>query len=86
MQVTKVQCSRNYFKIFLPQEVGAFGNNREKEPQNARPKLKKICILYIYREYLLCLQSNASDSFLQTCINFVEQRLKCSHFEGNIIP
>ena len=24
--------------------------------------------------------------FLQTCINFVEQRLKFSHFEGSIIP
>ena len=22
-----------YFKIFLPQETGAFGNNIEKEPQ-----------------------------------------------------
>ena len=24
--------------------------------------------------------------FLQTCINFVEQGLKFSHFEGSIIP
>ena len=31
---------------------------------------------------MLCLQSNASGSFLQTCINFVEQPLKFSHFEG----
>ena len=22
-----VQCSKNYFKIFLPEEAGAFGNN-----------------------------------------------------------
>ena len=28
-----------------------------------------IYILNIYREYLLCPQSNSSDSFLQTCIN-----------------
>ena len=35
---------------------------------------------------MLCLQSNASGSFLQTCINFVEQLLKFSHFEGGIIP
>ena len=49
------------------------------------PKIEKICILYIYWEYLLCMQSNASGSFLQICINFVE-RLKFSHFEGSIIP
>ena len=23
----EVQCSKNYFKIFLPEEAGAFGNN-----------------------------------------------------------
>ena len=57
------------------QEAGAFGNNIEKEPQKPRPKLKKICILYIYREYLFCLQSNASGRFFQKCINFLEQRL-----------
>ena len=39
----------------------------------------------MYREYLLCLQSHASGSFLQKCINFVEP-LKFSHFEGNKIP
>ena len=42
-------------------------------------------ILYIYREYLLCLHSNANGSFLQKCVHFVEQRLKFSHFEGSII-
>ena len=74
---------------FLPQEAEAFGNNIEKEPQKRRPKLKtNICILYIYiyREYLLCLQPNASGSFLQKCINFVEQQFKFSHFEGSITP
>ena len=25
----EVQCSKNYFKIFLPQEAGAFGSNRK---------------------------------------------------------
>ena len=40
------------------------------------PKIEKICILYIYRKYLLYQQSNASGSFLQKCINFVEQRLR----------
>ena len=51
-----------------------------------RPKIKEIQLLNIYREYLLCLQSNASGSFLQTCINFVEQPLSFSHFKGSIIP
>ena len=31
-----------------------------------------------------CSQSNARGSFLQMCINFVEQRLKFSHFEGSL--
>ena len=34
---------------------------------------------------MICLQSNASGSSLQTCINFVEERLKFSHLEGSII-
>ena len=42
-------------------------------------------MLYIYREYLFCLKLNAN-GFLQERINFVEQRLNFSHFEGNIIP
>ena len=41
-----------------------------KEPQNHAQDWK-ICILYIYWEYLVCLQSNAYGRFLQTCINFV---------------
>ena len=34
---------------------------------------------------MLCPQPNASSSFLMTCINFVEQQLTFSHFEGSII-
>ena len=37
----EVQCYKNYFEIFLPQKVGAFGSYIEKEPQRPRPKLKK---------------------------------------------
>ena len=48
------------------------------------PKLKKI-IFYIYR-YLLCLQANASGSFLQKVIDFLEQPLNFSQFEGSMIP
>ena len=43
------------------------------------PKIEKI--LNIYKEYLLCLQSNASGSFLQTYINCVERLI----FEGGIL-
>ena len=57
------------FEFFLLQEARAFGNNIAKEPQNPRPKLK---------EYFICLQSSASGSFLQKCINFVEQQPKFS--------
>ena len=55
-------------------------NNIEKERHaqvtltpKSRPKLKNIYITY-------------SHSFLQKYINFVEQRLKFSHFKRNIIP
>ena len=42
-----MQCSKNYFKIFLPQEAGAFRNNLEKELQKPRPKLKKyVCFIF----------------------------------------
>ena len=81
----QVQCSKNYF-IFLFPKAGAFGNKKEKEVQKPRPKFKKYVNYIFTREYLLCLQSNASGSFLQTCINFVEQRLNFSHFEGSMIP
>ena len=81
----EVQCSKNYFKIFLSQEVRAFGKNR-KGTAKTTPKIGKLSILYVCREYLLYLQSNASGSFLQKCINFVEQRPKFSHFKGSIIP
>ena len=45
----EVQFSKNYFKIFLPQEAGASGNSIEKEPQKSRPKLKKR-VYYIFIE------------------------------------
>ena len=43
-------------------------------------------MFYICREYLFCLQFNASGSFSQKCINFVEHPLKFFLFEGRIIP
>ena len=43
-----------------------------------------MCILYIYREYLLCLQSNANGRFLEKSTNSVEQQLRFSHFQGSL--
>ena len=34
--------------FFLPQEIGAYRNNR-KNPAKATPKIEKIYMLYIYR-------------------------------------
>ena len=48
-----VKCSKNYFKIFLPQEVGASENNIVKEPQKPRPKLKKSYIKFLQRIFAL---------------------------------
>ena len=79
MQQKLVQNFFNNKKLELLEII--LERNRKIHAQNW-----KICILHIYREYLLCLQSNASGSFLEKCINFVEQRLKFSHFEGSIIP
>ena len=33
-----VQCSKNYFKTYLPQEARAFGNKIVKKPQKPCPK------------------------------------------------
>ena len=41
--------SASYFKIFLSQEAGAFGNNIEKEPQKPRPKFTNYAY-YIFSE------------------------------------
>ena len=75
---------KKIYLFFLPQEAGTFRNNIEKKLQKPHPRLKKY-VLYIYR-YLLCLQSSASGSFSQKCINFVEKQLKFSHFNSSIIP
>ena len=43
----EVEFSKSYFKIFLPQEAGAFGNNIEKQPQMRGPKLEKyLCYVF----------------------------------------
>ena len=69
----------------LQQEAGTFGNNVGKDPQMLHPKLKNMYIIYLLRIFALpAIQCKWY--FLQTCINFVEQRLKFPHFEGSIIP
>ena len=55
------------------QVAGAYGYNK-KIAAKAMLKFEKIWILKTCREYLLCLQCNASRNFLQTCIKFVEQK------------
>ena len=40
-------------QIFLPQEAGAFGNNKEKELEKPCSKLKNICIIYLQRIFAL---------------------------------
>ena len=44
----EVQC-RTYFKVFFPQEAGAFQNDIEKEPQKPHLKFKKY-VHYIFAE------------------------------------
>ena len=47
-----VQYSKNYFKIFLSQEAGTFGNDIEMEPQKPHPKF----VYYIFNKniYFVC--------------------------------
>ena len=45
----EVQYCKKCFKNVLPQEVVAFGNNTEKEPQMPRSKLRKY-VYYIFTE------------------------------------
>ena len=48
MQI-EVQYYKNYFKVFVPREAGAFGNNKEKECKGHHTKLKKH-VYYIFSE------------------------------------
>ena len=52
MQI-EVQCSKNYFKFFLSQEAGAFGNKIEKEQQKPCSKLNWMYIIYLQRIFAL---------------------------------
>ena len=74
------------FQNFFLSTNWSFWKQHRKGTAKTMPKIEKKTYLTFYREYMLFLQSTASGSFLQTCINFVEQRLKFSNFEGSIIP
>ena len=69
----EVQCSKNYFKNFLPQEAEAFGKNIEKKQQKPRPKLEKY-VYCIFTENI-CSACNPMQVvvFCKNYINFVEQ-------------
>ena len=71
--------------IFFTTRSWSFWKQHRKRSVKTMRKIEKVCILYIYREYLISLQSNTSGRFLQKCTYFVEQKLKFSHFEASII-
>ena len=68
---------KNYFKILLPQETGAFGNSIEKEPPKSRPKLKK----YVYYTYTdnICFAYNPMQ-VIAFCKNVLILQNSDSHF------
>ena len=49
----EVKCSKNYFKVFLQLEAGAFGNNIGKEPQKPHSKWENMYIIYFLRIFAL---------------------------------
>ena len=60
------------FQNFFTTRSWSFLVHRKRTAKTT-PKIEKNMYIYIYRGYLLCLQSNASGSFLQNSVNFVEQ-------------
>ena len=58
----------------------------KKRTIEVTPKNKKKVFIKHLQRIFIYVQSSVSCSFLQTCINFVEERLKISQFEGSIIP
>ena len=81
----EVECSKKYFNFFYHKELELL-KTAKKRNCKGQAKVENINILNIDRAYLLCLQSDASGSFLQACISFVKQRLKCFHFKGSTTP
>ena len=68
----EIQCSKNHFKMFLPQEAGVFGNNIEKEPQKPRAKLYKY-VYYTFTENICCTCKPMQVAvFFQKCIKCLD--------------
>ena len=73
-------------QIFFTARSWSFRKQHRKGTTRSMPKIK-IYVYYIFTENI-CPTRNATQVvvFLPECINFVEERLKFSHFEGNITP
>ena len=68
------------FQNFFTTRSWSFWKYHRKGTAKTTPKIEKnMYIIYLQRIFV-------SGSFLQKCINFVEQRLKFCHFEGITIP
>ena len=78
----EVKCRKKNSIFFYHKKLELF---KIKEPQTLGPQLKKTYIKYLQKISALP-PTNVSGSFWLKCTNFVEQRLKCSHFEGSIVP
>ena len=66
---------KKYFNFFYHKKLELLEIIGKRISKNHVKNWKKS-IWYSYRVYLLCPQFSASGSFLQKCINFVEQQLK----------
>ena len=83
--INRSTIQQKLFQNFLPQESGVFGNNIDKEPEKPSAKLKKY-VYYIFKNICSACNPMQVVVFCKKYITFVVQRLKFSHFEGNIIP
>ena len=77
-----VKCSKNCFIFFLAQEAGTSKKNRKKL-QKPHPRLKKKKKNQIFAKNIYSAWNPMQlVVFQKKCVNFVEQTLKFSHFEG----
>ena len=68
----RISMQQKLFQNVFTTSSWSLQKEHRKGSAKATPKIEKICILCIYKEYLFCLQSNESGNFLQKSINFVE--------------
>ena len=59
----EVQFGKNYITFFFIARSWSFLQKQRKINAEAKPKMEKKYLLNNYREYIFCLQSNASGSF-----------------------